>query len=70
LVSIKRRIAKTLAAVKPGRPIVVLCQVLLDAGEVEREMARDAALLKTLAKHLYYEGRGPVIFLCLEVGPL
>jgi hypothetical protein len=60
LIGLKSRIEKALAKVKPGNPRVVVYHCHKDADEMEREMARDAAL----AEHQDHDG--PLIILCLE----
>ena len=58
--SIKSRIEKALKAIPPGNPRIIVYSCPQDADELEREMARDAAL----EGHQTHDG--PLIILCLE----
>jgi hypothetical protein len=71
--NIKAKVKKLQSAIKPAIPRrarPVLCTVPATATEEEREAAKAEALARWQAEHPDYEGWGPVIFLCLEVGPL
>jgi hypothetical protein len=71
--NIKAKVKKLQRAIKPAIPRrarPVLYTVPATAAEEEREAAKAEALARWQAEQPDYEGRGPVIFLCLEVGPL
>jgi hypothetical protein len=71
--NIKAKVKKLQSAIKrpmPRRARPVLYTVPATAAEEEREEAMAEALARWQSEHSDYEGRGPSIFLCLEVGPL